>query len=62
MLQELGHQYFGVFVHLEVSQGVRPFAGGVREQGLGLEVHVYLLALLLLFSDCYVTGFNCSRA
>lgn len=58
MLQELGHQYFGVFVHLEVSEGVWPIAGEVCVQDLGVEVDVYLPALLLLFPVCYMTAFK----
>lgn len=62
MLQELGHQDFGVLVHLQVGQGVRPFAGRVRARGLGLQVDVELLALLLLLSDRRMTVSDCSRA
>lgn len=59
MLQELGHQYFGVFVHLEVSQGVWAFVGvGVRVQGAWFEVDVNFPALFGLLPETYVTGFT----
>lgn len=58
MLQEFGHQYFGVFVHLEVGQGVWAVVGRVRVQGLGFQVDVHLPALFLLLPGGYVSGFD----
>lgn len=62
MLQELGHQYFGVFVHLKVSQGVWAFVGGVCVQGAGFKVDVNFPAFLLLLPDTCVTEFSSNYA
>lgn len=61
MFQELGHQYFGVFVHLQVSEGVWAFVGGVCVHGSWFKVDINFPALLLLLPDTYVTGF-CSNS
>lgn len=58
MLQELGHQYFGVFVHFKVSQGMRPLMGRVCVQSSGFKVDINFSALLLLLPDTYVAGFS----